>query len=163
LEIMSIRSVRSCTLGLVVAAIGFGTPVLALAKDGSDDDGSTTGTTTQTTTGSMTSGGGGGGGKTTLKRAAGTCTGTSTAKLKSKPDDGRLETEFEVDQNRSGVRWRVSLRRNGRVMISGSAVTRSPSGSFSFERRLRNPVGVDRISARAVSAAGEVCTATLRI
>jgi hypothetical protein len=103
------------------------------------------------------------GGSSTEVRVAGKCTKGSTAKLKAKPDNGRLETEFEVDQNRNGVTWKVSLSRNGAVAASANAVTRAPSGSFSFERRLPNGAGADRISARATSPTGEVCTAALTI
>ena len=47
------------------------------------------------------------------KRVTRKCTDGSTAKLKVKPDNGRLETEFEVDQNRNGVTWKVTITRNG--------------------------------------------------
>jgi hypothetical protein len=94
---------------------------------------------------------------------AGKCTKRSTSKLKVKPDDGRLETEFEVDQNRVGVRWKVTLRRNGRLAVTTTRKTRSPSGSFSLERRLADGAGRDRIAARAVSPSGEVCRASLSI
>jgi hypothetical protein len=97
------------------------------------------------------------------RRVAGRCTGRSTAKLKAKPDDGRLETEFEVDQNRNGVTWKVRLRRDGRLVVSTRARTRPPSGSFSVERRIADPRGRDRITARATSPSGEVCTARLTI
>ena len=50
-----------------------------------------------------------------LKR--GKCSGASTWKLKLKFDDGRIEAEFEVDQNIVGRRWRVVLRRNGVVAL----------------------------------------------
>jgi hypothetical protein len=97
------------------------------------------------------------------KRVAGHCTGRSTSFLKVKPDNGRLDTEFEVDQNRNGVRWKVTLRRNGRLATSTRATTQAPSGSFSVERRLGNAAGTDRIAARATSPSGEVCTASLSI
>jgi hypothetical protein len=97
------------------------------------------------------------------KTVTGSCTKNSTSKLKVKADNGRLETEFEVDQNRSGVKWNVTLRRNGNVAVKSTARTKSPSGSFSFERRLANGAGKDRISARATSPSGEVCTASLSI
>jgi hypothetical protein len=90
----------------------------------------------------------------------GQCTGPSTSKIKAKLDNGRLETEFEVDQNRNGRRWRVVLRRNGRVAFRGIAITRGPSGSFELRRLLGNGPGVDRISATARALrGGEVCTA----
>jgi hypothetical protein len=97
------------------------------------------------------------------KTVAGSCTKSATSKLKVKPDNGRLETEFEVDQNRNGVRWHVTIRRNGKVAVRTSARTKAPSGSFSIERRLGNAAGKDRISARATSPSGEVCTASLSI
>src|SRR3712207_3192128 len=97
------------------------------------------------------------------KRVAGSCTGASSAKLKAKPDDGRIETEFEVDQNRNGVRWQVRIRRDAKLVVSTRATTRAPSGSFSVERRIADPAGRDRITARAVSPSGEVCRATVTL
>jgi hypothetical protein len=50
--------------------------------------------------------------------------------LKLSQEDGRIEVEFEVDQNRNGVPWKVTLRRNGSVVAATTAITRAPSGSF---------------------------------
>ena len=75
-------------------------------------------------------------------------------KLKAKHDDGRVETEFEVDQNRNGRRWNVVIRRNGVVVFRGSRITRPPSGSFSVNRRIANAAGRDRIVATARSVVG---------
>ena len=93
----------------------------------------------------------------------GNCTGASDWKLKAKPDDGRLEVEFEVDQNRNDVRWRVRIRRNGNTVARGVRFTQPPSGSFEFERKIANPAGTDRISAVARRANGETCRGSLRI
>ncbi len=93
----------------------------------------------------------------------GDCSGASNWKLKAKPDDGRLEVEFEVDQNRNNVKWNLRLRRNGKTVATGSRRTRAPSGSFSFERKIGNPAGKDRISAVAKRASGETCRASLSI
>jgi hypothetical protein len=125
---------RILTLSLALAAMAL-IPTTALAKHGGGDG----------------------------KRVTGKCTKNSTAKLKSKLDDGRLETEFEVDQNRNGVKWSVTIKRNGKTAVKTSARTKGPSGSFSVERRLANGAGSDRISARATSPSGEVCTASLSI
>lgn len=97
-----------------------------------------------------------------IKRA-GSCTGSTSAKIKLSPQDGAIETEFEVDQNRSGVTWRVVLRRNGTVASRTQATTGGRSGSFEVRRVLGNGPGLDTISARAVSPSGEVCTARATI
>ncbi len=93
---------------------------------------------------------------------AGTCTQASTSKLKLGPEDGGIEVEFEVDQNRNGVRWKVVVVRNGAVVASRTRVTRGPSGSFELELVTRNASGTDRFVARATRA-GETCTARAAI
>ncbi|HMJ03826.1 MAG TPA: hypothetical protein VK506_12850 [Conexibacter sp.] len=107
------------------------------------------------------SGGGRGGRDDGRRLVAGSCTGAATSKLKVKNDDGRLEVEFEVDQNRSGVTWQVRISRNGSPVVRTSATTGGRSGSFSVERKIGNPAGSDRISARATSPGGQVCTAAM--
>ncbi len=86
------------------------------------------------------------------------CTDNSSAKLKLSPENGKIEVEFEVDQNRNGVSWRWSLGRPGVTVSKGSAVTRAPSGSFSVRRLLNNKSGTDVITARATRANGAVCS-----
>jgi hypothetical protein len=85
------------------------------------------------------------------------CSGGSTVKLKLSEEDGGIEVELEVDQNRNGVRWQVTLRRNGKLVFRGPRVTRPPSGSFEVRRVLTNRPGPDRIVGRATSPSGEVC------
>jgi hypothetical protein len=92
-------------------------------------------------------------------RVRGTCTKSSTAKLKLSEEDGRIEVEFEVDQNRNGVRWSVLLTQNGSRLARLSRVTRGPSGSFEARVVAPNRAGADRFTARATSPSGEVCTA----
>lgn len=90
----------------------------------------------------------------------GTCTQHSTSKLKLTREDRGIEVEFEVDQNRNGVPWKVTLRRNGTRVASLTARTRAPSGSFEIRRLIADRPGADRISARATRASGEACTAS---
>ena len=90
----------------------------------------------------------------------GTCTKASASKLKLSEEDGRIEVEFEVDQNRNGVRWTIVLRRPSAVLVRTTRVTRAPSGSFELRRVVADLAGSDRISARATSPSGEVCRAT---
>jgi hypothetical protein len=91
-------------------------------------------------------------------RVAGACTGATTSKLKLSDEDGRIEVEFEVDQNRVGVRWSVVLRQSGRVVQRATRVTRAPSGSFEARFVASNRGGVDSFAASA-SRAGETCRA----
>jgi hypothetical protein len=134
------ETTRTIALGLILGVVAL--PGAALAKGGDDD---------------------GGGGNDRENTVTGSCSGNSRAEFKIKPDDGRIEAEFEVDQNRNGVTWRVVIRRNGAVAVSTRATTRAPSGSFSVERHLRDGAGTDRFRARATSPSGEVCTASASI
>ncbi len=72
---------------------------------------------------------------------SGKCSGPATWKLKLKNDDGRLEIEFEVDQNVVGRRWNVVLKRNGRVVFRGVKRTLAPSGSFTARKLAAGPGG----------------------
>ena len=93
-------------------------------------------------------------------RVRGACTQGSTAKLKLGREDRGIEVEFEVDQNRNGVPWRVTLRRNGALVASATAGTRAPSGSFELRRVVS---GSGTIVAVATRASGERCTARAAI
>jgi hypothetical protein len=86
----------------------------------------------------------------------GSCTQGSTAKLKLKREDSGTEIEFEVDQNRNGVPWKVTLQRGGSQIASATLTTRAPSGSFEL-RRVRP--GAGKVSAVATRS-GERCTAS---
>jgi hypothetical protein len=96
-------------------------------------------------------------------KARGTCTASSTSKLKVKIENGRIEVEFEVDQNRNGIPWKVTLRRNGTSLASITARTRAPSGSFTVRRVIANAPGADRITANAASPSRERCNAQVSI
>jgi hypothetical protein len=93
----------------------------------------------------------------------GSCSARSDWKLKLSPENGRIEVEFEVDQNRNGQRWNVQLKRNGNVFWRGSRTTRPPSGSFEVRRLTANGPGVETIVARAKNPrTGEVCRGVAR-
>ena len=94
---------------------------------------------------------------------AGTCSASSHSKIKAKTDDGRIETEFEVDQNRVGKRWRVTLSLNGSNVFRGIKRTTAPSGSFEVRRLLAGATG-SRIVATARSlSGGETCRASISL
>ena len=92
----------------------------------------------------------------------GNCSLNSDWKLKVKPDNGRLEVEFEVDQNRVGQVWNVVLKHNGTAFFRGQRTTQAPSGSFSVTRFTNNAAGIDTILGRATNPkTGEVCRGTI--
>ncbi len=96
-------------------------------------------------------------------RVAGTCSASSTSKLKLSREDRGVEVEFEVDQNRNGVAWRVVLVQNGRQVAHRVRVTRAPSGSFEARFVRGGRAGADRFVARARSRTGELCMARASI
>ena len=93
----------------------------------------------------------------------GECTASSDWKLKLSPENGRIEVEFEVDQNRNGQKWNVRMKRNGRVFWRGSRWTQPPSGSFEVRRLTRDGAGTEKIVARARNVrTGEICRGVAR-
>jgi hypothetical protein len=95
---------------------------------------------------------------------SGRCSARANWKLKAKLDDGRIETEFEVDQNRVGRRWQVTIAKKGARVFSGIRRTVAPSGSFEVRRLLGNSPGADRITATARAlGTGQTCRGSLAI
>lgn len=91
-------------------------------------------------------------------RASGVCTQGAAWTLKAKPDNGRIESELEVDSNVAGQLWSVRLTDNGVAVASGSARTAGVSGSFEFRKLIANRAGRDTIVAVATHA-GQTCRA----
>ena len=91
----------------------------------------------------------------------GSCSGAADWKLKLSPENGRIEVEFEVDQNINGRVWDITLKRNGNKFFTGTRTTQAPSGSFEVNRVTNNGAGPDTIVARAVARSnGQVCRGT---
>ena len=94
----------------------------------------------------------------------GTCSAASTAALKAKQDDRRLEVEFEVDSNVRRQHWNVVLQDNGTPFLEKTLKTKGKSGSFKARAKPLDLVGTDTIQATATnSVTGESCTATLAV
>ena len=88
----------------------------------------------------------------------GSCSGASDWKLKLSPEDGRIEVEFEVDQNVVGDTWRLRFLRNGELFATARATTRAPSGSFDVRKLANDGSGTDAFRVRAANlSTGEVC------
>ena len=88
----------------------------------------------------------------------GSCSNSSDWKLNVSPDNGRLEVEYEVDQNVSGDRWRVKIRHDGDLAFRGTRTTRGASGSFTVRILENDTTGSDVFRARARNVStDEVC------
>jgi hypothetical protein len=88
----------------------------------------------------------------------GPCSGRSDWKLKLSPEDGRIEVEFEVDQNVVGDEWRVRIRHDREIAFRGTRTTRGASGSFELRIVEPNNAGADSFRARARNlSTDEVC------
>jgi len=88
----------------------------------------------------------------------GACSGPSDWKLKLSEENGRVEVEYEVDQNVVGDVWRVRIRHDGDLVFAGRRTTRAPSGSFEVRILQRNRAGDDVFRGRAVNVrTGETC------
>ena len=91
------------------------------------------------------------------------CTnGAGVWKLKGKPDDGRLEIEFEVDTNRVGQVWHVRITDNGNVVATRDFTTLAPERVVQVERRPANLAGTDTIRAHAIRG-DRVCSGVVRV
>ena len=84
----------------------------------------------------------------------GDCSRRADWKLKAKPDDGRMEVEFEVDSNRNRQVWTWTLRSNGRVFASGKRTTRAPSGSSRTTCSPGSSPAMNGVSSIAASPSG---------
>jgi hypothetical protein len=88
----------------------------------------------------------------------GSCVKASDWKVKVSPENGRLEVEFEVDQNVSGDRWRVRIRHDGDLAFRGTRMTHGASGSFTVRIVENDTAGSDVFRARARNlSTDEVC------
>ena len=88
----------------------------------------------------------------------GACSVRSAVKLKLSEENGRIEIEAEVDQNRNGVPWTVTLTRDGVRVARAVRLTQPPSGSFEFRKLVGNRAGADVVRLLATRL-GERCTA----
>lgn len=94
---------------------------------------------------------------------SGRCGQGSQWKMNVGFDDGRLDGEFEVDQNLRNRRWEITIRDNGRLVFSGVRRTGIRSGSWSVNFRGANLAGRDRVVGRARAlGTGERCFGVAR-
>lgn len=79
--------------------------------------------------------------------------GTIFTKLKLSPEDGGMEVEYELDQNRNGRRWSLRLERNGSTVATTTKTTTAPSGSLRWRVVTGDPAGTDTFTVTATRGA----------
>ena len=85
-------------------------------------------------------------------------------KSRSSPATAASRSEFEVDQNRNGVKWNWKLKDNSAVVFHGTATTKPPSGSFSVERKINDSAGSDAVVGIGRNPkSGERCVAKVTV
>lgn len=92
------------------------------------------------------------------------CSKGSLVSLDLSPKRGAVEVEVEVDEGRRGSKWSVVANRNGRRIITRTAITRGEDGSLEV-RRIVTP-GRPRTTVTAVArraATGEVCRVSVTL
>ena len=92
--------------------------------------------------------------------ATGQCSAGSLWTITAKPDNGRMEVEFQVDSNRIGESWTVRITDNDELVSEATPVTLAPSGSFTVRTLTTDRAGVDHVVGVARSMGiDETCNA----
>ena len=98
------------------------------------------------------------------KVRTGHCTGSTDWEMEVYLEDGRIESEFEVDHSPSGAHWDWTMRSDGYRFSSGHATITSGRDSFVANRFSTNGPGSDTIVSRAVNrATGEICIGAITL
>jgi hypothetical protein len=90
----------------------------------------------------------------------GSCSGSSTWMLTLKLDNGRIESDIDVQTNAAGQLWKFTMKDNG-VKFAGGKKTTVADGSWSATRFATNLTGPDHITVNAKNTVtGETCAAS---
>ena len=95
----------------------------------------------------------------------GDCRGAGPAswKIQAYEQDNRVAVEYEIDVNRRGQRWRVTLFHNNRRIMRVVRTTQGLSGSFEVRAVRPDRRGDDRFRGRAVRlSTGQTCIGRVR-
>ena len=94
----------------------------------------------------------------------GHCSGSTDWAMDVYIEDGRIESELEVDHSHSGDHWDWTMKNDGHPFASGHSTIASGHDSFVVVRFSTNGPGSDTIVSRAVNrATGEVCQGSITL
>jgi hypothetical protein len=90
------------------------------------------------------------------------CSGAARSELTLSPENrGTMEIDFQVDANRRGQRWEVTMVKSGRRVHQVVRVTAGRSGSFTAHKLVSNRSGLVRVRAVRLGD-GQRCAAGAR-
>ena len=93
-------------------------------------------------------------------RAAGVCGRGTTASLRLRADDGRIEVRFRLRQRRGRGVWRIAIVHEQRVSSRATGRTTRSDDSFELRRMLPDLPGSDTVVVHAWGPKGRGCRAT---
>lgn len=95
-------------------------------------------------------------------RKTGTCSGSSTVKLRLRSDDDLIRIELEIEAGRRGANWTVILLHERRIVYRGVVRARN-DGSVELRRTVPDWFGSDAVTARATGPRSESCRASAEL
>lgn len=131
---VQLRPARLPALVAALACAMLALPVTAVADDGDDDRREV--------------------------RKAGACSGSSTATLRLRAEDGEIRVRFEIDTRGSTSTWKVVLLHERRLVFRGVLRPKGDSGDVELRRVLEDWFGSDALVIRATGPRAETCRAS---
>ncbi len=95
-------------------------------------------------------------------RVVGTCGGASAIRLRLRAEEGRIRVDTQVRTRRAGV-WRLTVLHERRAVVRPRIRVARRDGGFSHRVTVPAGSGADAVAVRAVSPAGETCTAAATV
>lgn len=93
-------------------------------------------------------------------RVVGSCGAGASSRLELETKDGKLQVRFRVRYARPGVRWRIAIVQERRVVLTTFARTTGGPPTFELRRELEDLPGADEVTARAWGPRGLTCRAS---
>ena len=96
-------------------------------------------------------------------RVAGTCTGSSTARLRLRAEDGRIRADARIEAVRPRATWRVLLLHERRIVLDRTLSGGATGYSVELRKIVPDWPGTDVVTLRATGRRGETCRAAATI
>lgn len=97
------------------------------------------------------------------QRVRGTCTGSSTSRLRVRAEDGRIRIEFRLDPRpRSGL-WQVVVLHERRIVSRVTVRAAGGGGPIELRRTVADWFGTDTLVLRATGPRNETCRASATV